>query len=44
MVTKRAGDPEDQVVPRLVGEEERRRSLEEHAGIFEVLDDHRTIL
>jgi len=41
---ERAGDSEDQVVPRLVLEEMGGCGAEEGAGILELLDDHRSIL
>jgi len=41
---ERAGDSEDEVIPCLILEEELGRRLEECARIFELLDDHRSIV
>jgi hypothetical protein len=44
MVTQRPCDPEDQIVARLIGQEQRRRGLEEGGGIFEAANVHTRIV
>src|SRR5689334_4986997 len=44
MVSQRPCDPEDQVVARLVGKQQRRSGLEEGGGIFEAANVHPRIV
>jgi hypothetical protein len=44
MVPQRAGDPEDQVVARLIGQEQRQRGFEEGGRIFEAANVHTRIV